>query len=132
MVLVSPLRRRIARRRGRLNRIWAMAVNYKITGVRHFYIHFYKAILITVLLFSAMLGNAQIPKGAPTGNIPNDAFGDPPFSSDCSAQDVFPRQSKVECAIVDVPSPGSISGTIVDRSGKVTVGANVRLTYKGR
>lgn len=109
-----------------------MAVNYKITDVRHFSIHFYKAILITALLFCAILGNAQIPAGAPPGNIPKDAFGDPPFSSDCPAQGGFPRQSKVECAIVDLPSPGSISGTIVDRSGKVTVGADVRLTYKGR
>jgi len=109
-----------------------MAVNYKITVVRQFYIHSYKAILITVLSFSAMLGNAQIPTGAPTGNISKEASADPPFSDECSVQDVFPQQSRAECAIVDLPSPGSISGTIVDRSGKVTVGADVRLTYKDR
>ena len=108
-----------------------MAVN-KIAVVRQFYIHTYKAVLITLLSFSAMLGNAQMPTAAPTGNISKEASADPPSSSDCSAQDLFRRPIKVECAIVDVPSPGSISGTVIDRSRKVTVGANVRLTYKGR
>src|SRR5262245_58495866 len=107
MVLFSPLRRRIARRRGRLTRIWAMAVNYKIIVLRQFYIHSYKAILIAALLFSGMLGKAQNPTGDPTGNTPKEAYADPSFSSDCSIQDVLPQQSKAECAIVDAPSPAS-------------------------
>jgi hypothetical protein len=86
-----------------------------------------------VLFLFGTFCNAQIPTGAPTGNISKAAsVGAPPFSSDFSALDVLSRQSKSESEIQNPQSPGNISGTIVDRSGKVSVGANVRLTYKGR
>jgi Carboxypeptidase regulatory-like domain len=85
-----------------------------------------------VLLVFGTLGSAQTPSIAPT-NILKDASGaEPPFSSDCLAQDVFSGQNKSECRIADKESTGNISGTIVDRSGKVSVGAKIRLTYKGR
>jgi len=92
-----------------------------------------KLTLGTALFLFGTLGSAQIPTGASTENISKAASGSaPPFSSDFSAQDVLSPQSKSESGSQNPQSPGNISGTIVDRSGKVSVGANVRLTYKGR
>jgi Carboxypeptidase regulatory-like domain len=92
-----------------------------------------KLTLGTALLLFGTLGSAQIPIGAPTGNISTEApVGVPPFSSDFSAQDVLSQRAKSESGIQNPQLPGNISGTVIDRSGKVSVGANVRLTYKGR
>jgi len=92
-----------------------------------------KLTLGTALLVFATWGNSQSTTPTP------DVFGETPapnlvFSTDFSAPGAFSgqRNSGVSAANQHSQTPTLINGTILDQGGGVSVGATVRLTYKGQ
>lgn len=85
----------------------------------------------TALLVFATWSNSQ--STTTTGNV----FREAParklaFSTDSIIQDGFSGQRNSGVGVTDPRSQTLISGTILDQGGGVSVGATVRLTYKGQ
>jgi len=85
------------------------------------------------LLVFATWSNSQ--STTPTGNLFGETpFGKPAFSTDSAVQGAFSGQGDTGGSAANQRSQTStlISGTILDQGGGVSVGAKVRLTYKGQ
>ena len=83
------------------------------------------------LLVFATWSNSQSTTRA--GNVPREAPAPKiAFSTDSTAPGAFSGQRNSGVGVADPRSQTLISGTILDQGGGVSVGATVRLTYKGQ
>ncbi len=86
---------------------------------------------MSVLLVSVGVSSAQISSSSP---IPNDEFAQrlSAASGDGMQTPQFPQQGVSQFRGNNASFPGHISGTVLDQSGAVVVGAKVRLSHEER
>jgi hypothetical protein len=86
---------------------------------------------MSVLLVSVGLSSAQISSSSP---IPNDEFAQrlSAAGGDGMQTPQFPQQGVSQFRGNNASFPGHISGTVLDQSGAVVVGAKVRLSHEER
>jgi len=86
----------------------------------------------TLLLVLSSLGKSQTTEPFPTGNVSLESLSNEVApSTGNSLQNTVASQGSTN-PTSNQQSPGNISGTILDRTGGVSVGANVQLTSKAQ